>query len=53
MERLRRFLYENGLSLFFLGLFLLAVAAQSVAGHWDYNHEQSLQASRPFPTSGT
>jgi Domain of unknown function (DUF6766) len=42
-ERLRRFLYENGLSLFFLGLFLLAVAAQSVAGHWDYNHEQSLQ----------
>lgn len=42
-ERLPRFLYENGLSLFFLGLFLVTVFGESIAGLWAYNHEQALQ----------
>ncbi|HEU4942741.1 MAG TPA: DUF6766 family protein [Gaiellaceae bacterium] len=42
MERLRRFVYENGLSLFFFVLFLAAVVGQSVSGLYEYNHHQVL-----------
>jgi hypothetical protein len=35
-----RFLRNNGLSLFFLTLFLLALAGQAIAGHSDYNNDQ-------------
>ena len=42
MERVRRFFYENGLSLFFLGLFLVTVVGQSVAGLFEYNDHQRL-----------
>jgi hypothetical protein len=36
----RRFVRENSLSLFFLGLFVLALAGQSIAGYHLYNQEQ-------------
>jgi hypothetical protein len=36
----RRFVKHNGLSLVFLGLFLLAVAFQAIAGHADFNEDQ-------------
>jgi hypothetical protein len=36
----RRFLRDNSLSLFFLGLFVLALAGQSIAGYHLYNQEQ-------------
>ena len=35
---MRRFLYENGLSLFFFALFVLALVGQAIAGHADYNN---------------
>ena len=35
-----RFLKHNGLSLFFLGLFLAALAGQAIAGHADFNEDQ-------------
>ena len=37
---MRTFVRHNGLSLFFLGLFLLALAFQAVAGHADFNEDQ-------------
>jgi len=37
---MRRFLFENGLSLFFLGLFLVTVVGQSVAGLYEFNDHQ-------------
>jgi hypothetical protein len=40
MERVRRFLFESSLSLFFLVLFLSALAGQSMAGHGAFNEEQ-------------
>jgi Domain of unknown function (DUF6766) len=36
----RRFVKHNGLSLVFLGLFLLAVVFQAIAGHADFNEDQ-------------
>jgi hypothetical protein len=36
----KRFLYDNGLSLFFLTLFLGALIAQALVGHAAYNDEQ-------------
>jgi hypothetical protein len=35
-----RALRDNGLSLFFLTIFLLALVGQSIAGHADYNNDQ-------------
>jgi hypothetical protein len=35
-----RTLRDNGLSLFFLTIFLLALVGQSIAGHADYNNDQ-------------
>jgi hypothetical protein len=40
---LRRFARDNGLSLFFGALFLITIAAQSVAGWKDYNEELVAQ----------
>jgi hypothetical protein len=37
---MRRLLKENGLSLFFLALFLIVLALQAIAGHAAYNNEQ-------------
>lgn len=37
----RRFVRENSLSLVFLGLFVLALVFQAIAGHADYNAEQA------------
>ena len=37
---MRRILYENGLSLAFLGLFILAFLGQSLTGHRQYNEER-------------
>jgi hypothetical protein len=38
--RLRKFLYENGLTLGFLLLFVLALAGQAIAGYHAFNDEQ-------------
>jgi hypothetical protein len=35
-----RFVRDNGLSLFFLAIFLLALIGQAIAGHADYNNDQ-------------
>ena len=38
---MRRFVRENSLSLFFLAIFLAALAGQAIAGHSLYNQEQA------------
>jgi hypothetical protein len=38
---MRRFASENSLSLFFLGLFLISLVGQSVAGMYEFNDHQS------------
>ncbi len=40
MIRIRRFAYDNGLSLFFLVIFLAALAGQAIAGHEAFNQDQ-------------
>jgi hypothetical protein len=40
-----RFVRENSLSLFFLALFLVSLAGQSVAGHLAYNAEQAAHGA--------
>jgi hypothetical protein len=37
---MRRFLRDNGLSIFFLALFLAALVGQAIAGHADFNEQQ-------------
>lgn len=37
--RAKRFLYENGLALFFFAIFLLAVLGQAIAGHAEYDND--------------
>jgi Domain of unknown function (DUF6766) len=37
---MRRFARENGLGLFFGGIFLATLIAQALVGHSDFNHEQ-------------
>jgi Na+/H+ antiporter NhaD/arsenite permease-like protein len=37
---MRKILHENGLSIVFLGLFLLILVGQAAAGHFAYNEEQ-------------
>ena len=44
---LRRFLFENGLSLAALGLFLFSFAGQILAGHRTHNEEQRAHAETP------
>jgi hypothetical protein len=36
----KRFLRDNGLSIFFLVIFLAALVGQAIVGHSDYNHQQ-------------
>jgi hypothetical protein len=47
-EGLRRTLFENGLSIFFLGLFLVALAGQSVAGLHVFNEERQAHDEAPI-----
>jgi hypothetical protein len=47
-SRARRFRFENGLSLFFLGLFLVALALQAVAGHRVFNSEELEHGGSPI-----
>jgi hypothetical protein len=42
MPRVRDFLNENSLSLFFLAIFLAALAGQAIAGHDLYNEEAAM-----------
>jgi hypothetical protein len=35
----RRFVRENGLTLFFVAIFLLAVLGQALTGHAEYNNQ--------------
>ncbi len=44
---MRRFVRENGLTLFFLGIFLGAVALQAVAGWQDFNNDQLRHQGEP------
>jgi hypothetical protein len=44
---MRRFLFENGLSVFFLTLFIAALLGQSLAGQHAYNAEQAAHGSEP------
>src|ERR1700704_5475141 len=37
-----RFVRDNGLSIFFLAIFLLSLAGQAIAGHGSFNHDQLL-----------
>jgi hypothetical protein len=45
---MRRVVRDNGLSLFFGGLLLVAVAGQAVAGHDSYNEEQRTHGGEPI-----
>jgi hypothetical protein len=45
---MRRFLFENGLSLFFLVIFLLTLVGQSVAGQRAHNAEQVEHGEEPM-----
>src|SRR5512132_1563820 len=38
---MRRFIRDNGLSLFFAAIFLAALAGQALVGHADFNHSQA------------
>ena len=38
--RMRRFLRDNALSIFFLVIFLAALGAQALVGHHRYNQDQ-------------
>jgi hypothetical protein len=44
---MRRFVKENSLSLFFLAIFLAAVAGQAIAGHQVFNQEQLAHDGEP------
>ena len=37
---MRRWVRENSLALFFLGIFLAALVAQALVGHSDFNNQQ-------------
>ena len=43
---MRRFLRDNGLSVAFGLLFLVALVGQAIAGHADFNNRQSLEGGR-------
>jgi hypothetical protein len=45
---MKRFVKENSLSLFFLTIFLLALAGQAIAGHSLYNEEQLAHQESPI-----
>jgi hypothetical protein len=45
---MRTFVKHNGLSLVFLGLFLAAVAFQALAGHADFNEDQTRHNDPPI-----
>ena len=44
---MRRFLRENGLSLFFGLIFLLALVGQAIAGHAEFNNAQLAEGLQP------
>jgi hypothetical protein len=47
-HRVRRFLRDNSLGLFFLTTFLLALAGQAVAGHADFNNQLLTDGMAPI-----
>jgi hypothetical protein len=46
---MRRIMYENSLSLAFLGLFIIALVGQSLTGHRQYNEERQEHAQPTVP----
>jgi hypothetical protein len=44
-----RFVRDNGLSIFFLAIFLATLAGQAIAGHGSFNHDQLLHNGSPIP----
>ena len=58
MADVKRFLHDNGLTLFFVGLFLATLIGQAFAGQADYNHQLVADGQDPvsllrFVTSST
>jgi hypothetical protein len=49
---LRRFVKENGLSLFFFAIFVAAVIGQAIAGHSAYNQDELLHGGQPLDLWG-
>ena len=43
-----RFVRDNGLSIFFLAIFLASLAGQAIAGHGAFNHDQLLHHGDPI-----
>jgi hypothetical protein len=43
-----RFVRHNGLSIFFLAIFLASLAGQAIAGHGSFNHDQLLHHGDPI-----
>src|SRR3954454_18788595 len=43
-----RFVRDNGLSIFFLVIFLASLAGQAIAGHGSFNHDQLLHNGSPI-----
>ena len=52
-QRMRTFLRENGLSLFFLTIFLATLVAQSFAGQHTFNAEQAEHGPATVPGGTT
>ena len=46
--RLRRFVFENSLSLFFLVIFLAALVGHAIAGHNLFNQEAVENGEQPI-----
>ena len=44
---MKRFLRDNGLSVFFLAIFVAAVVGQALVGHADFNHQQLAHQGDP------
>jgi hypothetical protein len=48
VDRVRKFAYENGLSLFFGAIFGAALVGQAIAGHESFNQEQLTHGEQPL-----
>ena len=45
---MRRFLRDNGLSLFFFAIFIASLTGQAIAGHASFNHDQLAHHGQPI-----
>ena len=49
---MRRWIFEQSLTLFFLAVFLMSLIGQSIAGQRDYNEDQAQHGGEPVTTLG-